>query len=705
MPGRDSPPDPPPVPRPRRHSTDRPGQAFGADRNTPIGPPTNDRNSRPAKTGEPVNPEEAISSRTTTEEARDLLALRRAKRGEDAAFAELLREHDAAMRSFVAVMVGGDYVDRVTADAYIKAYRGLPLAPTTSPRIWLLGIADGACRDAIRRGRRDGSRHVPLSPPAIPLDLPADQRVMVALVDAAGLTVREASRLSGGTVSEARVLLNEGRGRVDPLELSTSSPEHDPAFWNDLGKRLLVARDAPAARLDPSDAHPGDGHHVDRSAGAIRGPVAPSLQTGRAARGMARRVAQRSPRQVPWRSLGIAATTVVVLAALVAMTLALAKNASHRDAELGLTSTKILGRLDQALNRDSVIAGTATVTISSDPVLKKGIYRFTRTAEGAYRVRSDSGAWDESWNPSTSTFTQVRNVAKAPRALVRTGVAPGPPQVTATAGEMVGDLLADALRVMHDGTNRSALATTATSAPPPTSTGMATTTTEPGVPVWVMSASMPIGSAISTGTLPGVGRLTDIIGDQVRLVADQSLVLPRRFEVLRAGRVVFDLRFDDLSIGQNANSDVFSVTVPEGARVTSTSSGFEAIGIGDASQLVGRRVLTPTYLPEGFVLVAVAANATTKVLVLGYRNGSQQFTLTTKPAAAGNKAVADPFGRAASGSSSRGLTVGSGALAGKSAWYSPLPLPHLWVDGGRLTVVASGDPSMAELTKIVSSMQ
>ncbi len=185
MTGRDSPPDPRPVPRRHPLAHDLPGQGYGAERPR-LTPP------------------------------RDLIALRRAKRGDTAAFAGLLRDNDASIRAFVAALIGPEPMDQVMLDAYVKAYRGLPLAPTTSPRIWLLGIADGACRDAIRRRNRPSHRTGRIEDPPIPLGLSQDQRLALALIDASGLTTREATRLTQVDVAETRDLLATARERLDP---------------------------------------------------------------------------------------------------------------------------------------------------------------------------------------------------------------------------------------------------------------------------------------------------------------------------------------------------------------------------------------------------------------------------------------------------------------------------------------------------------
>ena len=630
-----------------------------------------------------------------------MVALRRAKRGDNESFAVLLRDNDEALRGFVASMVGSDAMDAVTRDSYVRAYRGLPLAPSTAPRIWLLGIADGACRDALRRRNRPGSRVGRIESAPVPLTLPDADRLVVALVDGAGLTIREASRLSDLDIDTIGERLTAARDAIGTAALDRPPPEHGDAFWNHLGHALLIERAAPAmAREAEEIATPND-----PEIGRHRRPR-PSVQTGRAARGMARRVEERSPRQIPWRPIGIAAAVFSVLLVVVVVTLSVAQHAGNRDAGLGMTTSKVLGQLDQALSRDASISGTATVIRSSDQVLETGSYNFVRTAAGSYWVQQANKRWIEAFDQSASRFTIVRTTKGQTTASVATGIAPGPPNPTATARESIGDLLSDSVRLVHDSTGARVVSSVDTE-PATTGRDLGPTTTVPGTPVWVFNARFPSVAFknSASGQLPGVGRLATISADAIRLVANQSFGLPERVELFRAGAVVFDMRFTNLSIGQSVSASDFEVAVPETAKVTRTSSNFSSVGIGEAQSAPGQQLRTPSFLPDGFVFATAAVDDAQHVVVLGYRGGSQQITLTSQLIGDKNSPAADPFGRRAAGSSAKAITISSGAFTGDHAWYAELPVPHLWVADGRTVTTLIGDGSAAVFTKIASSMQ
>lgn len=688
--------------RSMRH--DEPGQAYPTAPAPADGPLTNRRLTDAPRDVPSAAPHEGVTSRTTSEEARDLLSLRRAKRGEDGAFAELIRVNDPSVRGCVAALVGVGSVDAVMQDTYLRAYRGLPLSPTSSPRIWLLGVADGACRDAIRRWDRSGGRNRPTDSPPIPLTLPAEQRLAIALVAGAGLTFREAGRLVEGGIDAVRAALD---GSDDVLEVVTADDRRAPpasdAFWNTLGRRLLVERAAPATTFD-ADQHRADADDPIATGSPGGSTAVPSLQAGRAARGMRQRVAERSPRVVPWHRIGIAVGVVVTIGAVLFVLVSTAQRASHRDAALGETADKILAKLDQALARDTSVTGTAVVVVSGSARLPVGRYRIARSSAGSYQVAATTGTSAEGWDIPSSTFVIVGR-GDPPAASASTGLAPGPPEPNAISGAAVGDLLAESIQIVHRGSAGTVESTMVTV---PTSRAVSgPTTTVPGTPVWVVRASLNPDRTVGSGRLPGIGYLDGIDADEVRLVADQSLVLPRRLELLQRGRVVFDVSFVDLSISQQAATSSYAPVIPPGATVSRVDGGFARLSLSSLPTQVGRPLSTPSYLPDGYVLATTSANATTKVAVLGYRNGSQQLTVTLRPPAA--RPADDPFaGTGASTASStkpKAITIRSGALRERPGWEASSPINRVWVDGASSQVIAVGDPSVDELVKVVSSMQ
>ena len=665
-----------PKPRPLRH--DAAGQAYTASVES-----TSHRLPRP---------DERVASRSTEEEARDLLALRRAKRGDTAAFAELIQSNDAAVRSLVGALIGPSLLDQVCTQTYLRAYRGLPIAPATAPRLWLLGLADGAAQDAIRRASTTvGSRGEKPDPP-IPLDLPAEQRLVVAAVDGAGLTVREAARLASTDVRLVRELLAAGRGDPETTNPLPAPGEHGRGFWDDLGRRLLIERSAPAVARHPGD----DPRDEPRPAGAGR-----NVESGRAARGMAERVAQQHPRQFPWHRALVATGIVLTVVVLIGVALSVAHHASTRDAGLGETATKVLDKLDAALANDAVIRGDVTITSRRPAILPSGSYRFIRSDTGSWQLVSTDGHHVEGYDVPTATFTTAQSGAgTTPRAHVRTGVAPGPPEVTAVSPDALGDLLADSVRVVRAGSRGTVVARAA-----PTSD--ATTTTAPDQQ-WVVTSALDATARARRPTLAGTGALAKLGADDVTLIADQSFALPVELVLREQGRTIAQLRFSGLAISQQPHSASFAPAPPAGAPVTQSQSGFVPTELGKLNTGGSGSVPTPSYLPSGYVLAATAQNPTTKSVVLCYRNGSRQLVLTLRPTAPGRAAETDPFSPSKSAKSAKSdvasIQVSSGKFAGRRGWTSESPLAHVWITGSGTEVIAAGDPSTDQLVRVIASL-
>lgn len=151
--------------------------------------------------------------------------LERARAGDPAAFADLLKTHDPGLRALAFRLLGDrSRMDDVLQEAYLKAYRSLPrFEGGSAVGTWLYRIVYNACIDDLRaRARRPV---VPLSDAAAgtasveghegrlsdrsalaaALDrLPEDQRTVVLLVDAEGFDYAAAAEVLGvapGTVA------------------------------------------------------------------------------------------------------------------------------------------------------------------------------------------------------------------------------------------------------------------------------------------------------------------------------------------------------------------------------------------------------------------------------------------------------------------------------------------------------------------------
>src|SRR3954447_2600995 len=113
----------------------------------------------------------------------DLLAT--ARRGDDAAFARLLEEHDPVLRRMVGVLVDHRDTERVLREGYVKAYRALGRAHG-DPVAWLGRACYLTALDEVRRRdrRRTGGpgRKPSTEPPPGPAGrLPPDQRAALVL--------------------------------------------------------------------------------------------------------------------------------------------------------------------------------------------------------------------------------------------------------------------------------------------------------------------------------------------------------------------------------------------------------------------------------------------------------------------------------------------------------------------------------------------
>lgn len=142
-----------------------------------------------------------------------------------AEFTSLLREHDQQMRGLAFRMMGSQAaMDDVLQDAYVKAYRAFgSFRGDAQFSTWLYSIVYRSCIDAIRKRnrRRESGLHLvaeqPSSAPpaeqrladitaleAALASLSPDQRAVLLLVDAQGLSYDEAARIldiNPGTVA------------------------------------------------------------------------------------------------------------------------------------------------------------------------------------------------------------------------------------------------------------------------------------------------------------------------------------------------------------------------------------------------------------------------------------------------------------------------------------------------------------------------
>jgi RNA polymerase sigma-70 factor (ECF subfamily) len=151
--------------------------------------------------------------------------LDRARRGDQEAFAAVIRHYDSGLRTLAYRLLGDrDRMDDALQEAYVKAFRALPRFRGDSKLgTWLYRIAYNACLDELKRSQR--FVQLPLEEIAEPagpwLDpgeavaqrhdlvqalaaLPPDERATVLLVDAQGFDYNDAASVLGvptGTVA------------------------------------------------------------------------------------------------------------------------------------------------------------------------------------------------------------------------------------------------------------------------------------------------------------------------------------------------------------------------------------------------------------------------------------------------------------------------------------------------------------------------
>jgi RNA polymerase sigma-70 factor, ECF subfamily len=163
----------------------------------------------------------------------DELLLARARRGDAAAFARLLRDVDESHRRLAyRLLRDRQAMDDALQEAYVSAFRALPrFWGGAAFGTWLYRIVYNACVDELRRGR--ARREVALDElsAAISEDgvaeqldleaalaaLPPELRAVVLLVDAEGLSYHEAAEVLGVAPGTIGSRLNRARAalRVD----------------------------------------------------------------------------------------------------------------------------------------------------------------------------------------------------------------------------------------------------------------------------------------------------------------------------------------------------------------------------------------------------------------------------------------------------------------------------------------------------------
>ena len=161
--------------------------------------------------------------------------LDRARRGDQEAFAAVVRAYDRRLRGLAYRILGDrDRMDDALQEAYVRAFRALPrFRGDARLGTWLFRITYNACLDELARGRK--SAHAPLDELAgqasvLPepgqalgtrselaaalAALSPEERAVVILVDAEGLDYAEAAEVLTVPVGTVASRLNRARAAL-----------------------------------------------------------------------------------------------------------------------------------------------------------------------------------------------------------------------------------------------------------------------------------------------------------------------------------------------------------------------------------------------------------------------------------------------------------------------------------------------------------
>jgi RNA polymerase sigma-70 factor (ECF subfamily) len=159
----------------------------------------------------------------------DAVTVTRARRGDEAAFAALVRHYDPGLRALAFRLLGDrTRMDDALQEAYVGAYRALPrFRGDASLGTWLYRIAYNACLDELRRTRdvvpleRVRDRAAGGGDPVDGLalrealaELPVEDRAAVLLVDAQGFDYRSAAEVLGIPAGTVASRLNRARAAL-----------------------------------------------------------------------------------------------------------------------------------------------------------------------------------------------------------------------------------------------------------------------------------------------------------------------------------------------------------------------------------------------------------------------------------------------------------------------------------------------------------
>lgn len=258
--------------------------------------------------------------------------------------------------------------------------------------------------------------------------------------------------------------------------------------------------------------------------------------------------------------------------------------------------------------------------------------------------------------------------------------------------------------------------------------GVAPGPPDQGPPTWLLpdQLSAYVRAALAAGD-PGVRELTyegrpawqldvatvpnqiapELSGDALEVTVDRATGMPVRVLERKDGKLLHELRIEQLAANTTLPADTFRFAFPAGAEVMRSDDGFRRVTLAQVESVAGYAPLVPASLPGGYTLAQVAVAresadpASRMVVSLSYRRGIDQFLVTTR--LRGDGTWSDPLASPA-GFVDHPEHVTAGALQGELV-VSPHATPHFWALTDQLVVTVGGDLSRAELLRVAGSLQ
>ncbi len=175
-------------------------------------------------------------------EKEDLQLIERSREGDLAAFNAVVERYQSHVYNLAArILSDKTAAEDVTQETFISAYRALKGFRGGSLRAWLLRIAANHCYDALRSRKRraEESLDQSLLNPSFTvvsraespeeqalrgelgaeiqraiMELPADQRITMVLIDLQGLSYEEAAEATGASLGTVKSRLSRARSHV-----------------------------------------------------------------------------------------------------------------------------------------------------------------------------------------------------------------------------------------------------------------------------------------------------------------------------------------------------------------------------------------------------------------------------------------------------------------------------------------------------------